>query len=306
MRVVFMGTPEFGAASLEKLITEGYNVVGVFTQPDKPKGRGMSISISPVKALALAHDLRVYQPTSMRDGEAYDILSALRPDVIVVVSYGRILPETILDLPPLGCVNVHASLLPKYRGSSPIQSAILSGDPETGVTTMYLAPEMDTGDIIFSEKTEIGEFETSGELFERLMTMGAELLHRTLTAIEQGTAPRIPQDHTKATYTKPLEKKDCPIDWTLTPRQIVKHICALQPWPVATMELAGTTVRVFSAAYTDRQTVKAPGCVVAADKLGIAVACGSGQTLRITELQAPGKKRMFAAAYLAGHPIQTE
>lgn len=304
MRIVFMGTPDFAAASLQKLIDEKYDIAAVFTQPDKPRNRGMSLSFSPVKELALQNGLDVYQPTKLRDGSFTELLRSLKPDVLVVVAYGRILPEDALSVPTYGAVNVHSSLLPKYRGAAPVQWAVLNGDTVTGVSTMYLAPEMDTGDVIFTEKTEIGEFETSGELFERLMVMGAELLHKTLRAIENGTAPRSKQDESQASYVTMLDKSMSPIDWSRSPREIVKHICGLQPWPVATTEIGGLTFRIFKAEYTDTVTDKAPGTVVAADKRGIEIACGGAHTLLITELQAPGKKRMRAADYLLGHPIK--
>lgn len=306
MRIVFMGTPDFAAASLQKLIDEKYDIAAVFTQPDKPRNRGMSLSFSPVKELALQNGLDVYQPTKLRDGSFTELLRSLKPDVLVVVAYGRILPEDALSVPTYGAVNVHSSLLPKYRGAAPVQWAVLNGDTVTGVSTMYLAPEMDTGDVIFTEKTEIGEFETSGELFDRLMVMGAELLHKTLRAIENGTAPRSKQDESQASYVTMLDKSMSPIDWSRSPREIVKHICGLQPWPVATTEIGGLTFRIFKAEYTDTVTDKAPGTMVAADKRGIEIACGGAHTLLITELQAPGKKRMRAADYLLGHPIKVE
>ena len=302
MRVVFMGTPDFAAASLQKLIEENYDIAGVFTQPDKPKGRGMEMSFSPVKELALKHDLPVFQPEKMRDGTALQIVKDLNPDILVVVAYGRILPDDILAVPKFGAVNVHGSLLPKYRGAAPIQWAVLNGDKTTGVTTMYLAHDMDAGDVIYTEETEIGEFETAGELFDRLMVMGAELLDKTLRDIEAGTAPRTPQDHTKATYVKMLDKSICPIDWNKSPREIVKHIYGLQPWPVATMELEGKSFRVFGAEYSDMKTGKTPGAVVRADD-ALVIACADGQCISITELQAPGKKRMRAADFLRGHKI---
>ena len=305
MRIVFMGTPDFAAASLQKLIDEGFDVVGVFTQPDKPKGRGMELSFSPVKELALRAGLPVYQPEKMRDGTALAILRELRPDILVVVAYGRILPDDMLALPRYGAVNVHGSLLPKYRGAAPIQWAVLNGDSVTGVSTMFLASEMDAGDIIYTDETEIGEFETAGELFDRLMDMGAKLLVKTLRAIEDGSAPRTPQDHTQATYVKMLDKSISPIDWNKRPREIVKHIYGLQPWPVATMELEGKTFRVFGAAYTENHTEKTPGSVVSAGDAGIEIACADGQTLLVTELQAPGKKRMRAGDFLRGHRITT-
>ena len=304
MRIVFMGTPDFAAASLKKLLEKNYEVVGVFTQPDKPKGRGMGLAFSPVKELAVEAGLPVFQPETLRDGTAFAEMRLLAPDVIVAVAYGKLLPKEILTLPPLGCINVHGSLLPKYRGSAPIQWAVLNGDRVTGVSTMYLAEAMDTGDVIFSEETEIGEFETSGELFDRLMDMGAELLDRTLRAVAEGTAPRCPQDETKASRTVMLEKSMCPIDWNRTPREVNKWVCGLQPWPVATAEIEGAACRIFRCEYTEHRTEKAPGSIVSAGKAGIEFACAGGETLLVTELQAPGKKRMRAADYLLGHPIQ--
>lgn len=306
MRIVFMGTPDFAAASLKKLIDEKYDIAAVFTQPDKPRDRGMKLSYSPVKELALENNIPVYQPTKLRDGTATELIKSLRPDILVVVAYGRILPDDMLEVPKYGAINVHASLLPKYRGAAPIQWAVLNGDKITGVTTMYLASEMDTGDIIYSAETEIGEFETSGELFDRLMVMGAELLDRTLRDVEAGTAPRTPQDHGKASYVKMLDKSLSPIDWAKTPREIIKQIYGLQPWPVATAELDGKVFKIYSAEYTQNKTVKAPGSVVSAGKKGIEIACLGGETLLITELQASGKKRMKASDYLLGHPIKVD
>lgn len=306
MRIVFMGTPDFAAASLRKLLEEHFEIAGVFTQPDKPKGRGMELAFSPVKELALQEGIPVFQPDKMRDGRALKILQELKPDILVVVAYGRILPDELLALPQYGAVNVHGSLLPKYRGAAPIQWAVLNGDRTTGVSTMYLAHDMDAGDIIYTAETPIGEFETSGELFDRLMVMGAELLVKTLRDIEAGTAPRTPQDHTRASYVKMLDKSLCPIRWEQTPRGVIKQIYGLQPWPVATMELNGSVYKVFAAEYTDTRTDKAPGVLVAADEKGIEIACADGETIRITQLQAPGKKRMAAADFLRGHPLQAE
>ena len=306
MRIVFMGTPDFAAASLKKLIDAKFDVVGVFTQPDKPRGRGMEMSFSPVKELALEYGIPVYQPLKMRDGTALAQIKELAPDILVVVAYGRILPDDILAVPRYGAINVHASLLPKYRGAAPIQWAVLNGDKVTGVTTMYLASEMDTGDTIYTAETEIGEYETSGELFDRLKDMGAELLVRTLRDIAAGTAPRIPQDHSKASYVTMLDKSVCPVDWNRTPREVLKHIYGLQPWPVATMELEGRTFRVFAAEYTASRTDKAPGTVVSAGENGLEIACAGGETLRITELQAPGKRRMSAGDFLRGHKIKVD
>ena len=304
MRIVFMGTPDFAEASLKKLIDEHFDVVGVFTQPDKARGRGMSVSFSPVKTLALEAGLPVFQPESMRDGTALAQLRELQPDILVVVAYGRILPDDILALPKYGAVNVHASLLPKYRGAAPIQWAVLNGDRTTGVSTMYLAHAMDSGDIIYSRETEIGEKETSGQLFDRLKLMGADLLAETLRDIEAGSAPRHPQDHSAASYVSMLDKSMSPIDWNRPARAVMKQIFGLQPWPVATMDLHGTTLRVFDADFTDHHTDAVPGTVLKADHSGIEIACANGETLLVTELQAPGKKRMSATDYLRGHPIK--
>ena len=306
MRIVFMGTPDFAAASLKKLIDEKYDIAAVFTQPDKPRNRGMQLSYSPVKQLALDNDIPVYQPTKLRDGAAAELIKSLNPDILVVVAYGRILPDEMLNIAKFGAINVHASLLPKYRGAAPIQWAVLNGDKITGVSTMYLASEMDTGDVIYTAETEIGEFETSGELFDRLMVMGAELLHKTLTNIEAGTAPRIPQNNDEASYVTMLDKSRSPIDWTKTPREIIKWVYGLQPWPVATMQLGNDTFKVYAAEYTDNKTDKAPGSIVSAGKKGIELACADGCTVLITEIQASGKKRMKAADYLLGHPIKVE
>lgn len=306
MRIVFMGTPDFAAASLKKLIDKKYDIAAVFTQPDKPRDRGMKLSYSPVKELALENNIPVYQPTKLRDGTATELIKSLKPDILVVVAYGRILPDDMLEVPKYGAINVHASLLPKYRGAAPIQWAVLNGDKITGVTTMYLASEMDTGDIIYTAETEIGEFETSGELFDRLMIMGAELLDRTLRDIEAGTAPRTPQDHSKASYVKMLDKSLSPIEWAKTPREVIKQIYGLQPWPVATAELDGKVFKIYSAEYTQNKTDKAPGSVVSAGKKGIEIACLDGETVLITELQAAGKKRMKASDYLLGHPIKVD
>ncbi len=306
MRVVFMGTPDFAAASLSELLEQGFDVVGVFTQPDKPKGRGMETGFSPVKEIAVEHDIPVFQPVKMRDGTALKQIEELRPDILAVVAYGRILPDDILAVPKYGAVNVHGSLLPKYRGAAPIQWSVINGDERTGVSTMFLASEMDAGDIIYTEETEIGEYETSGELFDRLKLMGARLLVKTLRDIDAGTVPRRTQEHEKATYAPMLDKSLSPIDWNRAPRVILKQIYGLQPWPVATMELEGAIYRVFAADYTDTKTDKTPGSVVSTDKGGIEIACAGGETLLIKELQAPGKKRMAAADFLRGHKLKID
>ena len=304
MRIVFMGTPEFASVSLSELIRRGYEIAGVFTQPDKAKGRGMELSFSPVKQLALEHAIPVFQPAKMRDGTALQMLKNLEPDLVVVVAYGRILPDDLLAIPPLGTINVHGSLLPKYRGAAPIQWSVLNGEDKTGVSTMYLASEMDAGDVILTDETEVGLYETSGELYERLSIMGAGLLVRTLEMIEKGTAPRNPQDHSRATYAPMLDKSLSPIDFNKPAKGVIKWIYGLQPWPVATTELGGADLKVFSARLTGNSTDSLPGMVVHTGADGIEIACGDGKTVLITEVQAPGKKRMPAADYLRGHPLK--
>ena len=306
MRIVFMGTPDFAEESLRALLEAGEDVAAVFTQPDKPRGRGMRESFSPVKTLAVERGIPVYQPVTFKDGAATELLRTLAPELLVVVAYGRILPQTFLDVAKYGSINVHGSLLPKYRGAAPIQWAVLNGDKTTGVSVQYMAAAMDAGDVIAARETEIGEFETAGELFDRLKTLGAELLAETVRKIASGSVIRVPQNEADATYTKMLDKNMSPIDWNKSPREIVKHICGLNPWPVATTELGGVSFRVFGAEYTDTRTALAPGKIISAGKAGIEVACGGGRSLRITEVQAAGKKRMSAAAFLLGHPMKAD
>ena len=301
-----MGTPDFAEESLRALLEAGEDVAAVFTQPDKPRGRGMRESFSPVKALAAERGIPVYQPVTFKDGAATELLRTLAPELLVVVAYGRILPQAFLDVAKYGSINVHGSLLPKYRGAAPIQWAVLNGDKTTGVSVQYMAAAMDAGDVIAARETEIGEFETAGELFDRLKTLGAELLAETVRKIASGSVIRVPQNEADATYTKMLDKNMSPIDWNKSPREIVKHICGLNPWPVATTELDGVSFRVFGAEYTDTRTTLAPGKIISAGKTGIEVACGGGRSLRITEVQAAGKKRMSAAAFLLGHPMKAD
>ena len=306
MRILFMGTPDIAAECLKALYAAGHDICAVYTRRDKPVGRKQVLTAPPVKEVALAHGTPVFQPRTLRDGSEDDTIRALAPELIVVVAYGCILPKSVLEMPRYGCINLHVSLLPKYRGAAPIQWAVLNGDAVTGVSTMYLDREMDTGDVIYTEQTPVGEFETAGELFDRLAVMGADLLVRTLRDVDAGVAPRTPQDHSAATYTRPLTRDDSPIDWDQSPRAIIKHICGLEPWPVATAELGGQTFKIHAADYSDRTTQKAPGTIVAAGKDGVTVACADGQTVRITQLQAPGKKRMSAADYLLGHTLPVE
>ncbi len=303
MRVVFMGTPEIAATCLEKVLADGFDVVGVYTQPDRPKNRGMKLAFSPVKELALKAGIPVFQPESFREDGDVEQLRALRPDVVAVVAYGRILPQRVLDIAPRGFVNIHASLLPAYRGSAPYQWAVLDGLRETGVTAMYLCREMDAGDIIDTVKTPIGENETAGELLDRLAVLGAGLLSQTLTAIHQGSAPRIPQDGRLATYAPMLDKTMCPIDWSGTAQQIHNKVRGLHPWPVATMELQGKKFKVHETRIVPGKSGAAPGTVLALTKTGLQIACGEG-AVEIRSLQAEGGKRMAATDYFRGHPLE--
>ena len=302
MKIVFMGTPAFAAASLNQLYTDGHDICAVMTQPDKQRNRGMRLGISPVKELASAHGTPVFQPQTLKDGVAADILRGLKADLIAVVAYGKLLPLDILSLPECGCVNIHGSILPKYRGSAPVQRAVLNGERITGVTSMYMAPEMDAGDIILRKTTEIGEEETAGELYDRLAILGAGLLSDTVHAIASGTASRIKQNDADATYAPPLTKEMSPIDWTKTTREILCHIRGLNPWPVATTELGGTIFKVFKATGTQSITGLMAGTIVETGRDSLEVACADG-TIIIKELQAPGGKRMSVADYLRGHPI---
>ena len=303
MRIVFMGTPAIAATCLKRIWEDGWEIVGVYTKPDTPKNRGMKLSVSEVKAYAMSVGLPVFQPAGFRDDAAVEELRALRPDLILVVAYGRILPQRVLDIPPLGCVNIHASLLPALRGSGPIQWAILNGLDETGLTAMYMAAEMDAGDMIGVRKTKIQPLETSGELMERLAVLGADLLSETVRNIADGTVTRTPQDPSQVTFAPMLTKEMAPIDWTGTPRQIVDHVRGLSPWPVATAELDGKRFKIHRLEYTDRCTDCAPGTLLALTRQGLEVACGGGKVVVITQLQADGGKRMAAPDYFRGHPI---
>ena len=303
MRILFMGTPDFAVASLKRLVEDGHDICGVFTQPDKPKNRGHKLAFSPVKEYALSQDLVVYQPLKMRDGEAMSIVEELAPELIVVAAYGKILPEDILNYPKYGSINVHSSLLPKYRGAAPINWAILDGEAETGVSIMYMAKELDAGDVILQKATAIGEDEDALALTTRLAELGAEALAEAVEGLKNGTASRTPQDGSKQTYASMLSKEMSPIDWSRPARAIDCQVRGLIPWPCASTELAGQRFKVYRTA-PGRKTDNAPGTILAAGKMGIEVACGDGQSLCITELQAEGGKRMAASAYLLGHPIQ--
>lgn len=303
MKILFMGTPDFAVPSLEALIHAGHELVGAFTQPDKPKNRGMKLQAPPVKICAQQHDIPVFQPTKLKDGTALAQIEALKPDLIVVAAYGRILPQEILDYPALGCVNVHSSLLPSYRGAAPIHWAVLNGDQETGVTIMHMALALDAGDIISQARTPIDPDETVGMLHDRLAEMGAVLLKETVEKLEAGTATRTKQDEERVTLAPMLSRELSPMDWTQPARVLHNQVRGLIPWPAAVATLNGVACKVFSTTVLDQTTNQTPGSVLMADKNGLEVACGEGTVLRINELQAAGGKRMKATDYLRGHPI---
>jgi len=302
MRIVFMGTPDFARGPLERLYNDGHDIAAVFTQPDKPRNRGMKVAPCPVGELAAERGTPVFQPATLRDGTALKILSELQCELIAVVAYGKLLPLDVLELPPLGCVNIHGSLLPKYRGAAPIQRAVINGERETGVTSIYMAEEMDAGDILYTRKTAIGDDETAGELFDRLGILAAELLSETVDAISRGSAVGIPQNHEEATFAPPLRKEASAIDWRDCAEVIRNKVRGFNPRPTATAEFGGVTYKVFSAAAGERKAGTVPGRIIAAGNEGLAVECGDG-TVIIKELQAPGGKRMSAADYLRGHKL---
>ena len=301
MRVVFMGTPDIAATCLKKIIADGFDVVGVFTQPDRPKNRGMKMAFSPVKEVALANHLPVFQPENFREYETVEQLRQLHPDVVAVVAYGRILPQRVLDIAPKGFVNIHASILPRYRGSAPYQWAVLDGLQETGVTAMYLVRQMDAGDIIDVAKTPIGPDETAGELLDRLAVLGAELLSKTLARIAAGEVEHTPQEESLVTYAPMLDKTMSPIDWNKTARQVHDHVRGLHPWPVATMELQGKTFKVHKTKVVEGSGN--PGQLLGLTKTGLVIACGEG-AVEVQSLQAEGGKRMNAPDYFRGHPLE--
>ncbi|MBQ2224031.1 MAG: methionyl-tRNA formyltransferase [Oscillospiraceae bacterium] len=301
MRIVFMGTPEFAVASLKRLVEDGHEICGVFTQPDKPKNRGMKLVFPPVKEFALSQGLPVFQPESMKEESAVELLRSLKPELSVVAAYGQILTEEALQVPTLGSINVHASLLPRYRGAAPINWAILNGETETGVTIMYMAKKLDAGDIVTVRRTPIDPNEDAETLFARLAELGAQLLSETIPLIESGAATRTPQDEAQSTYAPMLSRALSPIDWKKPSRVILDQIRGLIPWPVASTVLDGKTLKIYQA-QPCKATNEVPG-MMRAVKGGIEAACGDGQSILITFLQPEGGKRMSASAYLNGRRI---
>ena len=300
MRIVFMGTPDFAVPSLQALIDAGHDVCAVYTQPDKPQGRKQILTAPPVKTLALEHDIPVFQPNTLKNEDEQARLRELAPEVIIVVAYGKLLPKAVLDIPPHGCINVHGSLLPRWRGAAPIQWAVIAGDEKAGVTTMQMAEGLDTGDMLLTYETKVGEKETAGELFDRLAQSGAELLTQTLVKLNDIT-PR-PQDDAQSCYAHMLDKQMAVIDWSKSAHEIDCLIRGLNPWPIALTTLSGERLKVFAAEKAAGNGE--PGTVLeAAPKKGLTVACGEG-ALKLTEIQLVGGKRMKATDFLRGHAIE--
>jgi len=301
MRIVFCGTGEIGAPALQALLaSKKHTVVGVITQPDKPAGRDLKPRMSAIKQIALAQNLPVQQPEKLRSAAALEDLRALAPDLMVVAAYGQILPKTVLEAPRLGCLNLHASLLPRHRGASPIHAAILASDHETGITVMYMDEGLDTGDILLAQKLTIGPNETTGQLHDRLADLAAPCLLEALDLLEQGNAPRVPQDNALATYAAKLKKTDGLLDWREPAEALATRIRAMSPWPGAFSHLNGQTLKIH-AAKTDPAS-GSPGEILASEPSVIRVGCGSG-SLVLESLQLQGRKRLPAAEFLRGHPL---
>lgn len=297
MNVVFMGTPDFAVPSL-KAIAKHHNVLAVFTQPDKPVGRKMVMTPPDVKVCAEELSIPVYQPVKLREGDNHKIIRELNPDVIVVVAYGQILPENILNIPKYGCINVHGSLLPKYRGAAPIQWSVLNGDTVTGVTTMYMEKGLDTGDILLKEEYEIGINETAGEVFDNLAMLGGELIIKTLEYAQNGMLKPVKQDDSLSSYAKMLDKSMCKIDFSKTNKEVHNKVRGLCPWPVASTVFNGKVLKIFETRLADGKGK--PGEVISTNPL--TVACGEGAVV-VNSVQLQGKKRMDSNAFLQGHKI---
>ena len=299
MKVIFMGTPDFSVGTLEAIIEAGHEVVLAVTQPDKPKGRSMTMQFPPVKEAALAHSIPVYQPVKVREPECIAYLKEYKADIIIVVAFGQILPKEILEMPRYGCVNVHASLLPQYRGAAPIQWAVINGEAVTGVTTMRMDEGLDTGDMIMKTELVLDAKETGGSLFDKLAAEGAKLCVKTMDAIEAGTVTYTPQEHERATLTKIIKKRLGNIDWTKSAKEIECLIRGLNPWPSAYTKLANKTLKIWDADVVDTDTDKLPGTITTVGKKELLVQTGKGQ-LSLKEVQLEGKKRMEVDAFLRG------
>ena len=306
MRIVFMGTPEIAKTCLQRICEEGYNVVGVYTKPDTPKNRGMKLTMSSVKEYAVSRGIPVFQPVSFRDDEVVETFRSLQPDLAVVVAYGKLLPQRVLDIPPMGCVNMHASILPELRGAGPVQWSILNHMPETGVTAMYMSAGMDEGDMIDVRKTDIDPMETGAELMDRLAVIAAQLSCDTIEALKNGNAVRVPQNPEKATYAPMLHKGMSSIDWNQPLQYVIDQVRGLIPWPVATTVIKDKNFKIFRVEDVRKDTDKPAGTILALTKTGLEVACGDGKVALISQLQAEGGKRMAAADYFRGHPIKID
>ena len=304
MRIVFMGTPDFAVPCLQSLIDAGHDVCAAFTQPDKPKGRGYTLTPPPVKKLALKNQIQVFQPSTLRTAEAADTVRRLNPDVIVVVAYGKILPKDILDIPRFGCINVHGSLLPKYRGAAPIQWSVINGDKMTGVTTMYMAEGLDTGDMLLTEQTEIGDEETAGDLYDRLSKIGAKLIVKTLQEVENGSVKRVPQTEENTCYASMLTKELSRIDWNNPADTTHNLVRGLSPWPVASTTYRNKILKIYKAKQVAGYA-GIPGQIVAGNGLFI-VCCGEDTAIELAEVQYEGGKRMSGKDFLRGHPADKD
>ncbi len=304
MKILFMGTPEFAVPCLSALVDSKHCVCGVVTQPDKPAGRGHKLTPPPVKVLACEKQIEVFQPETLKDGAFEEELHRLSPEMIVVVAYGKILPEYILNYPKYGCINIHASLLPKYRGAGPIQWSVINGESKTGITAMLMEKGLDTGDMLLKVETEIGEYETSGELHDRLMVMGAELLLKTVDAAEKGELYPEKQCDTDSNYAPMINKETAKIDWEKSAREVSKLICGMNPWPVAHTLYKDQMLKIFKAVVTKSGNGK-PGEIIRVDENGIEIACGDGNSILATEIQFFGSKRMLVKDYLNGHTIES-
>ena len=302
MRIVFMGTPDFSVPALTALVEAGHDVIAVVTQPDKPKGRGKLVHMPPVKEKALEYGIPVYQPVKARDPEFVSLLKEMKPDAMVVAAFGQLLPKTILDIPKYGCVNIHASLLPKYRGAAPIQFAVINGESVSGITTMMMAPTLDTGDILDQESVALDEKETGGSLHDKLSAIGGRLIIKTLKKLEDGTAVRTVQDEEKMTYYGMLKKSMGDIDWNQDAASIERLIRGLNPWPSAYTSWEGKTIKLWEADALEKEYEGTCGQVVKTGKDCLYVKTGKG-TLAVKELQLQGKKRMDTGAFLRGYQI---
>ena len=303
MRIIFMGTPDFSVPCLEALIKSEYDVVGVFTQPDKPKGRGYELAPPPVKVCALENNIPVFQPKSMRDGEALEIINSLNADLIIVVAFGKILPKEILESVKFGCINIHASLLPKLRGAAPIQWSIINGDSETGVTSMQMDVGLDTGDMLIKETIKIDDEINTGELFDKLSELGAKVLLDTVECVKNGTLKPVKQDDSQSTYASILTKELCPIDFSKSAKEVHNHIRGLSPWPVATTKINGKLLKIHKSKILNESFAGVSGEIVDNNNR-LVVLCGDNSCVEILELQAEGKKQTDSASYLRGNKIE--